>query len=211
MKLRHIESQISSWCRITDFYRKPNIELEQYSTSPHLAASIVSSMENQYDAIQGRSVVDVGCGCGVLSAAVCVLEPDFLLCVDLDEKCIEITQSNLSDVEVPIDYLRLNVSQHTPAYFNYKHDTAIMNPPFGTRRKGADIEFLLFGLSIANQVFSLHKSSTRGYIQKLCDSKGIDAEVVATMRYDLPKLYKMHKKKSVDIEVDFWHLSNEEL
>lgn len=208
MKLRHIESQISSWCRVTDFQRKPNIELEQYSTSAHLGASIVAAMENEYEAIETKSVVDVGCGCGVLSAAVCVLEPDYLLCIDVDKKCIDITQNNLADVEVPVDYLRLDVSKYNSRNFNYKHDTAIMNPPFGTRRKGADIEFLEFGLKIANDVFSLHKTSTRGYIQKLCESRNISAEVVATMRYDLPKLYKMHKKKSVDIEVDFWHLSN---
>uniref|UniRef100_A0A453QTF0 Uncharacterized protein n=1 Tax=Aegilops tauschii subsp. strangulata TaxID=200361 RepID=A0A453QTF0_AEGTS len=37
-----------------------------------------------------------------------------------------------------------------------------MNPPFGTKRKGADMEFLSMGLKVAAQaVYSLHKTSTR--------------------------------------------------
>jgi predicted RNA methylase len=34
-------------------------------------------------------------------------------------------------------------------------------------------------------------------------------EVVAELRYDLPRSYKFHKKDSVDIEVDFLHFSFE--
>ncbi len=32
---------------------------------------------------------------------------------------------------------------------------------------------------------------------------GFKGQVVAELRYDLPKTYKFHKKKSVDVEVDF--------
>nr|DAD26859.1 TPA_asm: hypothetical protein HUJ06_028327 [Nelumbo nucifera] len=37
-----------------------------------------------------------------------------------------------------------------------------MNPPFGTRKKGADIDFLSTALKVASQaVYSLHKTTTR--------------------------------------------------
>ena len=37
-----------------------------------------------------------------------------------------------------------------------------MNPPFGTRKKGADMEFLSAAMKVASQaVYSLHKTSTR--------------------------------------------------
>ena len=36
---------------------------------------------------------------------------------------------------------------------------------------------------------------------------GVDAQVVAELRYDLPATYKHHKKASVDIEVDFIRFS----
>lgn len=41
-------------------------------------------------------------------------------------------------------------------------DTVVMNPPFGTRKKGADMEFLSAAMKVASQaVYSLHKTSTR--------------------------------------------------
>ncbi|KAG2249506.1 hypothetical protein Bca52824_089134 [Brassica carinata] len=60
-----------------------------------------------------------------------------------------------------------------------------MNPPFGTRKKGADMEFL------------------SGY-EALRDFNAKSAEVICELRYDLPKLYKFHKRKEVDIAVDLW-------
>ncbi len=43
-----------------------------------------------------------------------------------------------------------------------------MNPPFGTRVKGADIAFLRAAFALSSgAVYSLHKSSTRAHIQKV--------------------------------------------
>ncbi|CAN6172644.1 unnamed protein product [Urochloa humidicola] len=86
-------------------------------------------------------------------------------------------------------------------------DTVVMNPPFGTRKRGADMEFLCMGLKVASQaVYSLHKTSTREHIKKtaLRDFNAISAEVLCELRYDLPQSYKFHKKKEVDIAVDLW-------
>ncbi|KAJ0818211.1 hypothetical protein HanPI659440_Chr00c03g0710161 [Helianthus annuus] len=38
----------------------------------------------------------------------------------------------------------------------------------------------------------------------LRDYNASSAEVICELRYDLPKLYKFHKKKDVDIAVDLW-------
>jgi hypothetical protein len=50
-------------------------------------------------------------------------------------------------------------------------DTVIMNPPFGTRRKGADVDFLRAATRLVRggggAVYSLHKSSTRAHLQKV--------------------------------------------
>lgn len=47
-------------------------------------------------------------------------------------------------------------------------DVVIMNPPFGTRRKGADMEFLSAAFRLASEsVYSLHKSSTRAHIKRV--------------------------------------------
>lgn len=87
-----------------------------------------------------------------------------------------------------------------------KFDTVLMNPPFGTKHNaGIDTQFLLSGFNLArNAVYSLHKTSTRNYIQRKGKDLEVGSEVIATLRYNLDSTYKFHKKSSVDIEVDCW-------
>lgn len=91
----------------------------------------------------------------------------------------------------------------------------VLNPPFGTKNNaGVDFGFLKRAIHLARpggHIYSLHKSSTRQFFEKKLSSSvtefsfQVRGEVLAEVRYDLPKVYKFHKHKSVDIEVDFWH------
>ena len=86
-------------------------------------------------------------------------------------------------------------------------DTVVMNPPFGTRRAGADVAFLRAAFRIATgAIYSLHKTSTRAHIEKVAMTKfhAREAEVLARLRYDLPATYAHHREKSVEIAVDLW-------
>ncbi|XP_071454139.1 rRNA N(6)-adenosine-methyltransferase METTL5 [Hetaerina americana] len=87
-------------------------------------------------------------------------------------------------------------------------DTVVMNPPFGTKNNhGADMAFLKSALGMAcSAVYTLHKTCTRNYVLakgKEWGGSGTTAEVLAKLRFDLPKSYKFHNKRSVDVEVDF--------
>ena len=69
------------------------------------------------------------------------------------------------------------------------------------------MEFLSMALQVASQaVYSLHKTSTREHIKKaaLRGFNAISAEVLCELRYNLPRTYKLHKKKEIDIAVDLW-------
>lgn len=78
-----------------------------------------------------------------------------------------------------------------------------MNPPFGTRDKGADLIFLKAALNMAtNAVYSLHKTSTRKHVLTFAKKLGVYAKVIAQLHFDLPASYKFHKQDSVDVEVD---------
>jgi len=82
-------------------------------------------------------------------------------------------------------------------------DTVIMNPPFGTRKKGADLIFLKMAISLATRaVYSLHKTSTRKRVTSMAKELGVHAKVIAELRFDLPASYKFHKQDSVDVQVD---------
>lgn len=85
-------------------------------------------------------------------------------------------------------------------------DTVLLNPPFGTKHNaGMDMKFLMSAFNLAKTaVYSLHKTSTRDFIQRRANELGAKAEVIATLRYNLNSSYKFHKKATVDIEVDCW-------
>lgn len=89
-----------------------------------------------------------------------------------------------------------------------------MNPPFGTKNNlGIDYGFLRRGIRLARPggfVYSLHKTSTRDFFKKKlakCSEEfgsAVKGKILAEIKYELPKTYKFHKEKSLDIAVDFW-------
>jgi rRNA N6-adenosine-methyltransferase METTL5 len=206
MKLKELESLMQD---IAPF-ANPKVDLEQYPTGPHLASRLLFTVANSFDEFQGQTVVDLGCGTAMLTIGAAILGAVHIIGVDIDQDALEIAQLNVDEFEdpLPIDFIQSDVT-HLLRHHHLSADTVIMNPPFGTRKKGADAEFLTTAFQIARKsVYSLHKSSTREYIEKFAKrglaSKRGSCQVLAQLRYDLPASYKFHKQKSRDIEVDLW-------
>ncbi|KAF9930926.1 Methyltransferase-like protein 5 [Mortierella alpina] len=215
MKLKELEGYLQDVAVFTD----PKIKLEQYPTTPHLAARMLYTAHTTYDDIENKAVGDMGCGCGILSIAAAMLGSSYNVGFDIDPDAIAIAQENCEEFEIDMDFILTDLSA-TPApatteaessnshgpyeMMKGKLDTILMNPPFGTKLKGIDMVFLKKGIDLANHaVYSLHKSSTRDHILKKAKEWGVECEVVAELRYNLDKSYKFHKKQSLDIAVDF--------
>ncbi|CAG9823176.1 unnamed protein product [Phaedon cochleariae] len=206
MKLKHLEQRLQD----ISMFDKPKIVLEQYVTPSHLGSHMLYTIQSQYGDIEGKLVADLGSGCGALSIGAAVLNASLVTGFEIDEDAIEIFQENCQDHELTnIEVIQCDVLKDIPSRFNKAFDTVLMNPPFGTKNNaGTDMKFLDTALRLSNNVvYSLHKTSTRSFILKHTESLGVKAEVLAELHYDLPSTYKFHKKKSVDIEVDFYKFS----
>uniref|UniRef100_A0A3B4B5S7 Methyltransferase-like protein 5 n=1 Tax=Periophthalmus magnuspinnatus TaxID=409849 RepID=A0A3B4B5S7_9GOBI len=161
MKLKELESCLQQ----VDTFETPKVFLEQYPTSPHIAACMLYTIHSTFDDIEGKLVADLGCGCGVLSIGAAVLEAGFCVGFDIDHDALEIFRRNAEEFEISnLDLVQCDLCSLEMEAYSSKFDTVIMNPPFGTKH---------------NQ----------------------------ELRYDLPASYKFHKKKSVDIQVDFLRFS----
>ncbi|XP_037464504.1 rRNA N6-adenosine-methyltransferase METTL5-like isoform X2 [Triticum dicoccoides] len=175
MKLKQLEGLLGGLTQFSD----PKVELEQYATGPHIASRMLYTAENSFDDIAGKVVADFGCGCGTLAVASALLDAEHVTGIDIDLQSLELAQENATDLELDIDLIQCDIKN-----LNLKGllvDTVVMNPPFGTKRKGADMEFLSMGLKVASQaVYSLHKTSTREYIKKaaLRNGNAVSAEVL---------------------------------
>lgn len=224
MKLRDLESALED----VEPFDDPVAELEQYPTSAHLAARMVHVAAANGD-IEDKQVFDFGCGCCVLGIGAALAGAGSVVGVDIDQSALEIASKNVADMEVSgaVDLVRADVStlwrplsRDVEASSNARLsdcrssggvagmvDTVVMNPPFGTKRKGIDICFLQIAVQHARgAVYSLHKSSTRNFVEKKARSWGTVPQVLAQMRFDIPAMYHFHQRASVDVEVDLWRL-----
>ncbi|XP_067939617.1 rRNA N6-adenosine-methyltransferase METTL5-like [Watersipora subatra] len=202
LRLKQLENYLES----VDDFDNPKILLEQYATRPHIAACVLHSIESQFGDIANKSICDVGCGSGRLSIGCSLLGASYVLGIDIDEDALDNCKDNIEGYEATcVDLLQMD-ALFIPDRLRKSFDVAIMNPPFGTKHnKGIDIRFLKAGLSLARTaVYSLHKTSTREHILKVCTDWGVKPRVLAQLRYDIPATYKHHKKKLVDIDVDFY-------
>ncbi|CAI7852167.1 unnamed protein product, partial [Closterium sp. NIES-54] len=201
MKLKQLESLLGD----VQQFDNPKIELEQYPTGPHIASRMLYEIHTRFDDMEGRTVLDLGCGCGTLGIAAAMLGAEYVVGVDADDSAIATAQANCQEYEIDMDFIQAKLPHLSLTSGSV--EVVVMNPPFGTRTKGADMLFLAAGLKAASvAVYSLHKSSTREHVQRaaLRDFGAKSAEVLYQVRYNLPAMYKFHKKKEVDIEVDLW-------
>jgi len=147
---------------------------------------------------------------GMLSAGAALLGSPAVIGVDIDADALDVAVKNVDQFEdLPVEFVRADVlsiaqpgatsASAGGGWRRLRADTVIMNPPFGTRRKGADVDFLRAAARLVGRdggaVYSLHKSSTRAHLRKVAlqELGCAEAEVLAELRYDLPATYKFHK------------------
>ena len=96
MRLKDLESALS---RLDTAFPEPDVRLEQYPTSAHLAARMLFAADASFGDVEGRSVVDLGCGTGVLTAAAAVMGAERVLGVDVDAGALGKAADNLDALE----------------------------------------------------------------------------------------------------------------
>lgn len=202
MKLKQLESELGA----VDSFESPKIELEQVSTSPHIASRLIYTAASTYDDIQDKLIGDFGCGPGILSIAASMMGAASVTGFDVDQDALDTCWVNLQKLEIDnVDLVQTDIQSVNLAF---DFDTVVSNPPFGTRNAGIDTAFVTKGMENSSVVYSLHKTSTREHFVRLSDSLGYRMEVIAELRYELPKVFRFHKEKTKDIAVDIYRFSH---
>eukprot|EP01041_Mallomonas_annulata_P004966 gene4966-9937_t len=184
MKLKHLEAALSD----VDVFDDPKIHLEQIPTSPHIAAHMIYSAQQD---IENLNVGDFGCGTGMLSIASSYMRSAHVIGIDVDSEALDTAWVNISKLEISdIDLVQCDIQNLS---LSNDFDTIVMNPPFGTRNVGIDTAFV---------------NKAMEHFVRLATDKGWNIEVIAELRYDIPKTFKYHKEKTKDIEVDLYRFKN---
>ena len=190
MRLRDLESALQCVRPFDTAVQK--IELEQFPTSPHIAACVVHTAESNYGDIEDKVVLDLGTGTGMLGIGCVMMGASRVFGVDADMDALAIAQANIEECEVDdtMELLLCDVSSLPIRCTGAAQiDTVIMNPPFGTRNKGIDSLFLEKAISLRPRaIYSLHKTSTRKFLLKQAIRWGVKVDVLAELAFNIPKV-----------------------
>jgi len=181
----------------------PDLSLEQYPVSPEVGAELLFMASFEHRDITGRKVLDLGSGTGRLAIGAGLLGAKEIVGVDIDPTSISLARDNASKLKVNVDWIVGDV-----AMVQGKFDTVVMNPPYGTRKEHADIEFLEQSFRYAETVYSIHKSSTRTFLRGFIDRHGRNVDAIRNVEMLLPHLFDFHQKKWTSISVDLYRITS---
>ena len=182
----------------------PSFKLEQYKTPPEIAAHLLWQVQEIYNDIEDKDILDLGCGCGILGIGCLLLGAKSVVAVDIDEDSLEVAKKNAAsfDFSERITFLHQDVNSLDAQ--GIKCDTVIMNPPFGTRdQAGIDAVFVKKALEMSNVVYSMHKKEGRTFWKMKGKEWKIDVTPWIEVKFNLDRRFKFHKSSARDIQVDF--------
>jgi putative methylase len=187
-------------------FENPKINLEQYPSDSEEISKILWQAY-MFGHIEGKMILDAGCGTGIIGIGAMLLDAKKVIFLDVDTEALDTLKKNISLAEELCgekiktnSYEIINSDYLTYDFSGIKIDTIIHNPPFGTRNEHSDLNFLKKSFSVANAVYSLHKASTKNYLQKAIERESFRIFYEYEFSYPLKNTYTQHTKKIQRIE-----------
>lgn len=195
MKLKNLEMALEK----LDPFEHPRADLEQYQTPAPVAARLLFHALMQGD-IEGRSILDLGCGTGVLACGAALLGAARVIGLDIDAAAIHVAEANAGRCDVTATFITGDVSDLTLP-LDQTFDTVIMNPPFGAQQKYADRPFIDRALLAGKVVYGIFNQGSLQFISSYIEGRGTIESVVAAT-FPIKKTFAFHKERIREIPVE---------
>ena len=180
----------------------PKVSLEQYTIPADLAAEILFTACYTYDDIQEKVVLDLGTGTGRFALGASILGARYVVGVDVDAPSLRVASIDERRLRADVDFVLGDIRA-----IRGDVDTVIMNPPFGTKKPHADIQFLDQALRLGKVVYSIHKSSTRIFLEHWITSRGLSVHRILATEMVIPHQFNFHRKKRSSVQIDAIRIS----
>lgn len=183
----------------------PKAFLEQYTIPADVASEMLSLAAYTYDDIIAKTVADLGCGAGRLALGAAFLGAKEIVGIDIDKVAVSVAKKNAEKLRFK---RKTNWVVGDIEVLHGNFDTVLQNPPFGVQRRKADRKFLSKALELAPKIYSLHKSgeSSRTFIKRFIESHGGKVTGIFLMKLNIPKLFKFHRERMHEVEVDLYRI-----
>jgi putative methylase len=183
----------------------PKAFLEQYTIPADVASEILSLAAYTYDDIIGKTVADLGCGTGRLALGAAFLGAKEIVGIDIDKVAVSVAKKKAEKMSFK---RKTNWVVGDIEILHSNFDTVLQNPPFGVQKRKADRKFLGKALELAPKIYSLHKSGegSRAFIKRFIESHGGKVTGIFLMKLNIPKLFKFHRERMHEVEVDLYRI-----
>jgi putative methylase len=195
---RDLELRLANYVELMKEARIFKRELEQYPTPTEVAAHIawIALMKGH---LRDATVLDLGCGIGVLSTASVLASARRAICVEIDRELIEMAVKVVSEKYPEVMYRVLFIEGDALDVEVANVKVVLMNPPFGVQpeTRGADLAFLDKALNIANLIYSIHKYSDNlvKLIKEIVEKRGFKFTWLEILNLKIPMMYPRHRRR----------------
>lgn len=182
------KSQLERVLQSLEALPSPRPDLEQYATPAGIAAEVAYIAHGKGD-VAGRRVLDAGCGNGVLAIAAKLLGAAEVVGADIDPMAVQVAERNGRRAKADVDWRHADVASVKGPF-----DTVLMNPPFGSQTKHADLPFLDTALKVGRMVYSFHNAVTEEFVRRHLEKGG--ARVTDSLEYafPIPRTFRFHRQ-----------------
>jgi len=182
----------------------PRVDLEQYRTPPELAAHLVHTADLQGD-VEGRTVVDLGCGTGMLALAAALRGPEQVVGIDIDPAPLSTARENERRVGTSSSVAWVRADATAALLCPSGETTVVMNPPFGAQagNEHADRAFLATAGEVADVSYSIHNADSADFVEAFAGDNGGTVTHAFEADFDLPRTFDFHDddRRHIDVEV----------
>lgn len=188
-------------------FENPTVELEQYPTPPDLAAHVIHVADLQGD-IEGKTVIDLGTGTGMLALGAALRGPARVVGVELERDPLLTARQNCRRVgtTAPIHWIQADATR-APLHPT-EPTTVVMNPPFGAQngREGADRGFLRTAAEIADVSYSIHNRGSREFVEAFAADNGGEVTHAFRATFELDRQFEFHEADREEIETEVFRI-----
>lgn len=186
-------------------FEKPSFELEQYATPSHIAAEWVWSMALKGE-VAGRTILDAASGPGIIGLGLLLMGAKKVYFLDKDQSAMNICLENYQKLKAEYEIGLAEFVIEDISLFDGEVDLVVQNPPFGTKDEHADKKFLEKAFSISKIVYSMHKYSTKGFVEAISRDFGFKITEMWRFEFPIKAAFKFHEKPVKFIDVGLWRM-----
>ncbi|MBV0923108.1 METTL5 family protein [Halomicroarcula limicola] len=202
------KSALAQQLAVVAGFDDPRADLEQYRTPPELAAHLVHTADLQGD-VQDRTVVDLGCGTGMLALGAALRGPDTVVGLDIDPAPLSTARTNERKVgsTTSVSWVRADATR--APLCPPEETTVVMNPPFGAQsgNEHADRGFLETAAEVSEVSYSIHNEGSREFVESFAADNGGEVTHAFEAEFDLPRQFDFHERDSQVITAEVYRIA----